>query len=162
MSELRDEVQGTGPSAYEVRDGMRIQWDIPLAMDDGIVLRADVFRPDDDGHYPVLLSYGPYGKGLHFEEGYGDQWRIMCEAHPDVAEGSSNLYQSWEIADPEKWVPHGYAIVRVDSRGAGRSPGVIDCFSAREARDSTNASSGPACSLGARAGRAAPASPTTR
>jgi hypothetical protein len=39
------------------------------------------------------------------------------------------------VADPEKWVPHGYALVRVDSRGAGNSPGVIDPLSAREAQD---------------------------
>ena len=29
----------------EVRDGMRIDWDVPIPMDDGIVLRADVYRP---------------------------------------------------------------------------------------------------------------------
>ncbi|MGH9807481.1 MAG: hypothetical protein ACRD9W_09520, partial [Terriglobia bacterium] len=27
-------------------------------------------------------------------------------------------YQNWEVVDPEKWVRDGYAIVRVDSRGA--------------------------------------------
>ena len=32
-------------------------------------------------------------------------------------------------------MPDGYALVRVDSRGAGRSPGVIDVWSAREAQD---------------------------
>lgn len=126
---------GAAPGAYEVRDGMRVAFDVAIAMDDGIVLRADVFRPDDDEPHPILLSYGPYAKGLHFEDAYADQWRIMCETHPDVPAGSSNLYQSWEIADPEKWVPHGYALVRVDSRGAGRSPGVINCFSQREAQD---------------------------
>jgi hypothetical protein len=52
-----------------------------------------------------------------------------------VAYGSTNQYQSWEVVDPEKWVPHGYACVRVDSRGAGRSPGFIDPFSPRETRD---------------------------
>src|ERR1051326_2665974 len=44
----------------EIRGGMRIDWDAPIAMDDGVVLRADVFRPVADGHYPVILSYGPY------------------------------------------------------------------------------------------------------
>ena len=35
----------------EIRDGMRIEWDVPIAMDDGIVLRADIFRPvNDDRH----------------------------------------------------------------------------------------------------------------
>jgi predicted acyl esterase len=33
----------------EVRDGMRIDWDVPIRMDDGLVLRADVFRPVKEG-----------------------------------------------------------------------------------------------------------------
>jgi uncharacterized protein len=119
----------------ELRDGMRIAWDVVIPTDDGLELRCDVFLPMTAGRYPVLLSYGPYAKGLEFRQGYPSAWERMIEQHPDVAAGSSNLYQSWEVADPEKWVPHGYALVRVDSRGAGNSPGVIDPLSAREARD---------------------------
>ena len=119
----------------ETRDGMRIDFDTPIAMDDGLLLRADVFRPIAEGHYPVILSYGPYAKGLAFQEGYPSAWETMAKKHPDVAAGSSNLYQSWEVVDPEKWVPHGYACVRVDSRGAGCSPGFIDHFSPRETKD---------------------------
>ena len=48
---------------------------------------------------------------------------------------STNKYQNWEVVDPEKWVPDGYVCVRVDSRGSGRSPGVIDIWSLREAKD---------------------------
>jgi uncharacterized protein len=120
---------------YQTRDGMRIVWDAIITTDDGVALRCDVFLPLEPGRYPVLLSYGPYAKGLEFSQGYPSAWERMIEQHPDVAAGSSNLYQSWEVADPEKWVPHGYAIVRVDSRGAGCSPGIIDPLSAREARD---------------------------
>ena len=119
----------------EVRDGMRVDWDVEIPMDDGIVMRADVFRPDDDGRHPVLLSYGPYAKGLAFQEIYLDQWNRMIEDHPDVAAGSTNKYQNWEVVDPEKWVPEGYVCVRVDSRGTGMSPGYIDHFSPRETRD---------------------------
>ena len=36
----------------ELRDGMRIDWNVPIRMDDGLVLRADVFRPAKDGQYP--------------------------------------------------------------------------------------------------------------
>ncbi|MGA0025083.1 MAG: peptidase S15, partial [Burkholderiales bacterium] len=54
----------------ESRDGMRIAWDVPITMDDGLVLRADVFLPPAEGRHPALLSYGPYGKGLAFQEGY--------------------------------------------------------------------------------------------
>ena len=119
----------------EIRDGMRVEWDVPIRMDDGIELRADIFRPPDHGVHPVILTYGPYAKGLAFQEGYPDQWSIMVREHPDIARGSSNKYQNWEVVDPEKWVPDGYVCVRVDSRGAGRSPGFIDPFSPRETRD---------------------------
>ena len=117
---------------------MQIDWDVPITMDDGLALRTDVFRPPHDGRFPVILTYGPYAKGLAFQDGYPSAWQRMVAEHPDVADGSSNLYQSWEVVDPEKWVPHGYACVRVDSRGAGRSPGYIDPFSPRETKDFYN------------------------
>ena len=122
-------------SRSEVRDGMRIDWHVPIPADDGLVLRADVYRPDGPGRFPAIVSYGPYAKGLSFQEGYAPQWEKMVAEHPDVAAGSSTRYQCWEVADPEKWVPHGYACVRVDSRGAGWSPGFIDVWSRQEARD---------------------------
>lgn len=118
-----------------IQDGMRIDWDVPITMRDGLVLRADVFRPVPEGEYPVILTYGPYAKGLPFQEGYPSAWTRMVDLHPDVAERSTNKYQNWEVADPEKWVPDGYVCVRVDSRGAGRSPGFIDHFSPDETQD---------------------------
>jgi uncharacterized protein len=119
----------------EIRDNMQIDWDAPIRMDDGIVLRADVYRPVGDGKYPIILSYGPYAKGLSFQEGYKSQWSRVIKSAPEVLQGSSNKYQNWELVDPEKWVPDGYACVRIDSRGAGRSPGYLDVWSAREAKD---------------------------
>ncbi len=119
----------------ELRDGMRIIWDAAIPMDDGVVLRADIFLPPAEGRYPVILTYGPYAKGLAFQDGYPSAWERMVAQHPDVAAGSSNIYQSWEVVDPEKWVPDGYACVRVNSRGCGCSPGYIDHFSPRETKD---------------------------
>jgi hypothetical protein len=119
----------------DIRDGMRIDWDVPIKMDDGIVLRADVYRPIEEGKYPVIMTYGPYGKYLHFEDLYADQFQRMCEDFPEIPAGSTNKYQNWEVVDPEKWVPDEYVCIRVDSRGAGRSPGVIDIWSLREAQD---------------------------
>jgi predicted acyl esterase len=114
---------------------LQIDWDVSIEMDDGGVLRADVYRPGGSARHPVILTYGPYAKGLAFQDGYPSAWQRMVAEHPDVACGSSNLYQSWEVVDPEKWVPEGYACVRVDSRGAGRSPGFVDPFSPRETKD---------------------------
>jgi uncharacterized protein len=122
-------------SKIEHRDGMCIHWDVPVPMDDGLTLRADVFRPLGEGKVPVILTCGPYGKGLAFQDGFGFAYNKLVSDFPEVASGSSQKYQCWETVDPEKWVPQGYACVRVDSRGAGRSPGYMDLFSPREVKD---------------------------
>ena len=119
----------------EIKDGMRIEWNVSIPMDDGLVLRADIFRPPQAGQYPVILTYGIYAKGLSFQEGYPRQWEKMVADHPEILQGSTNKYQNWEVTDPERWVPHGYAVVRVDSRGAGWSPGLMDPNSPREIED---------------------------
>ena len=119
----------------EIRDGMRIEWDAPIAMDDGVVLRADVFHPVNSGRFPAILSYGPYGKGVPFQDSRPFAWQRLRKRNPEVAEGSTTKYQNWEVVDPEKWVPDGYAVVRVDARGTGRSPGFIDPWSPRETKD---------------------------
>src|SRR3974377_355152 len=134
--------------ATEHRDGMRIDWNVPIAMDDRVVLRADVFRPVAERRYPVILSYGPYAKGLAFQDGYPSAWQRMAERHPDVTAGAGNLYQRGEVVDPEKWVGHDYACVRVDSRGCGCSPGFIDHFSPRETRDFYDCIESPAAASG--------------
>lgn len=119
----------------EQKDGMHIEWDVPIRLADGIIVRADIFRPIAQGQYPAILTYGPYAKGLPFQVGYKTAWTRMITAYPEVAEGTSNKYQSWELVDPEKWVPDGYACVRIDSRGAGCSEGFLDVWSALEAHD---------------------------
>ncbi|HEY4465716.1 MAG TPA: CocE/NonD family hydrolase [Streptosporangiaceae bacterium] len=119
----------------DVRDGMRIDWDVPIEMNDGLVLRADVFRPVAEGRYPVIMTHGPYAKGVAFQQGYAGMWKPLASKYPEVLAGSSNQYQNWETADPEKWVPDGYACLRVDSRGAGRSPGYLDILSPQETQD---------------------------
>jgi hypothetical protein len=94
-----------------------------------------VFKPEAPGRYPVIMSYGPYGKGVAFQEAYKGAWDIMAAEFPDALEGSSNKYANWEVCDPEKWVPDGYVVVRVDSRGAGRSPGRLAHNNTRENHD---------------------------
>jgi uncharacterized protein len=130
---MSEELPAAGTT--EIADGMRIDRDVPIPMDDGIVLRADVFRPIEAGRFPVLITYGPYGKNLSFQKGYPEQWQALVRDHPDAVAGSTNNYQCWETVDPEKWVPDGYAVVRVDSRGAGCSPGVLNVLSPRETQD---------------------------
>src|SRR5260370_31986257 len=71
-------------------------------------------------------------KGLAWQDGYQTAWEILERDNPDAVANSSNLYQCWEVPDPEKWIPNGYALVRVDSRGAGRSAGFLAVSSPQE------------------------------
>lgn len=116
-------------------DGMVIDFDVPILMDDGLTLRADVYRPMGSGRYPVIMTMGPYAKGLAVQDGWTFNWTKAVTEWPEIEQGSSNKYQTWETVDPERWVPDGYVCIRVDSRGAGRSPGYLDPWSDREARD---------------------------
>ncbi|MCR4672286.1 MAG: CocE/NonD family hydrolase [Lachnospiraceae bacterium] len=117
------------------RDNMIIEHDLELVVDDGTVLRYDVYRPDDDKQYPAIVTYGPYGKGMHFTQNYQAFWDRIRTCYPEILENTSAKYLNWENIDPEKWIPEGYASVRFDSRGSGRSEGEINCWSEREAED---------------------------
>ena len=114
---------------------MRVIWDAPITMDDSIVLRADVFLPEQEGKYPVIIALGPYAKGLAFQDGYVSNWHRMTTKYPEILEGTTARFANWELVDPEKWTPDGYICIRVDGRGSGRSPGKIDIYSPREAKD---------------------------
>jgi predicted acyl esterase len=41
---------------------IQVERDVPVRMRDGVVLRADVYRPAEGGPYPVLVVRTPYGK----------------------------------------------------------------------------------------------------
>ena len=81
--------------------GVRADFDVPATMRDGVVLRANVFRPDDGGasRYPVLLMRLPYGK--------------------DLPLGSSLL-------NPALAARRGYIVVVQDVRGTFTSDGVFN------------------------------------
>lgn len=87
-----------------IYNGIHIDWDVPIEMDDGLVLRADVFRPAGEGRYPVLMTYGPYCKGLPFKVGWGPCWRRIETAYPEILQGTTGRFMCWESVDPEKWV----------------------------------------------------------
>jgi predicted acyl esterase len=99
-----------------------IEKDVDVSMRDGARLKADVFRPDDDGKFPAILNLGPYQK---------DKLWVP----PPTLEEKPNPHMNWETVNPEWWVPKGYAAVRVDGRGSGKSPGQCEPWSLQEAID---------------------------
>ncbi|HEU5033942.1 MAG TPA: CocE/NonD family hydrolase [Mycobacteriales bacterium] len=96
------------PATY----GIAKQTNVPIRMDDGVVLKADVLRPaakdgsPAKGPFPVLLTQTPYNKNapqLNFENDY--------------------------------LIQRGYIQVIVDVRGTGSSGGQWASFSPREQKD---------------------------
>src|SRR5580698_7072224 len=119
-----------------IENGMIFEQDVPVPVSDGNVLRANVFRPDAPGSYPVIMAQGVYGKDVHFEDGFKPQWDQLISVYPELcSNGSTGRYLRWETADPERWVPDGFVIIQIDSRGSGKSPGYLDPRSPREIVD---------------------------
>ena len=108
------------PSAAAYK--LLIEKDVDVPMRDGARLKADVFRPDDGGKFPAILNLGPYQK---------DKLWVP----PPQLEEKATPHMNWETVTPEWWVPKGYAAVRVDGRGSGKSPGQCEPWSLAEAID---------------------------
>ena len=73
---------------------MLIDRDVPMTTRDGVTLRADVYRPDGPGRFPVLLSRLPYDKAQRRRPG-----------------------------DIDVFVEHGYVVIMQDTRGRFASDG---------------------------------------
>jgi len=103
--------------------GVILDEDVAIPVRDGTVLRADVYRPDvsadDSGNnnFPVLISLSAYQKNLD---------RVLPHVRP---------FTHVERPEPDWWVPRGYVLVFVDTRGTGESPGKADIWSMQESRD---------------------------
>ena len=119
-----------------VENGLVFMRDVAVTMSDGVTLRANVFRPDAPGRYPVVMAMGAYGKDVHFEDAFNPQWKVLKQIYPGLdSDGSTGRYLRWEVVDPERWVPDGFVVIQVDSRGTGRSEGYLDPFGPVETRD---------------------------
>ncbi|MGH7088151.1 MAG: CocE/NonD family hydrolase, partial [Stellaceae bacterium] len=120
----------------EAKNGqMALDKDVEIRLSDGAVLRADVYRPVAAGRYPALMTYGPYGKDSHIGQFMGEGWPRLKSRYPEIVADSTGQHMVFERPDPEVWVPHGYCLIQVDCRGAGRSPGKLDVNSPQEFAD---------------------------
>ena len=118
----------------EIRDGMRIDWDMPIKMDDGLVLRCDIYRPIEAGPlsgHPDAMARTANGctSTTSTPSNGGACARSIPTCRP--ARPTSTSAGRWSIR--RNGCRTATSCIRVDSRGAGRSPGVIDIWSLREA-----------------------------
>lgn len=79
-----------------------VERNVAVPMRDGVVLRADVFRPEPEGRYPVLLTRTPYGKSV------------------------ANLAYGW--LQPIRPASEGYVVIVQDVRGRFESEGTFNPF----------------------------------
>jgi hypothetical protein len=103
-----------------------VEKDVKIPMRDGSILYGDIFRPDTSDKVPVIFNIGVYQKDK------------LWVPPPDLEE-EANEYMNWETVNPLWWCPRGYAAMRVDSRGAGRSPGKSEPSSHQEGVDTYDA-----------------------
>ncbi len=75
-------------------DQMKLEYDVKIPMRDGVKLSADIYRPDAEGRFPVILIRTPYDNGTA---------------------GNAIL--------GKKWAARGYVFVVQDVRGRGDSDG---------------------------------------
>ncbi len=85
------------PGGSAVRTEMMVELNMPMKMRDGVVTRADVYRPKKAGRYPVALERTPY----------------------DKSRGQAMYY----AMRPLRAVSRGYAVVIQDVRGRWASDG---------------------------------------
>ena len=95
-----------GPVPLGAQAPFRVDTGVPVPMRDGVVLRADVFRPAADGRYPVLVHRTPYGRD-------------------ELPQGSPLVQAA---------VRRGYAVVLQDVRGSYQSAGTFTPYF-QEGRD---------------------------
>lgn len=109
---------------------------VAVPMRDGAILRANIYRPDAGAtKFPVILTIATYGKDYDMTGGRLPYWEDIHINFPEVCENSTCREIVYETVDPERWVQKGYVLVRVDSRGTGRSPGVVEAFGLQETFD---------------------------
>jgi predicted acyl esterase len=131
----------TSPAAArnEVRRnvlGIRRYRDVKIPLRNGSFVYGDVYRPDSDEPVPVVMNCGVYGRAfVHHSicsEQDAEHHETMEERYflgnPDGYE-----YENHESINTVTWIPRGYALVRVDGPGAGKSPGTLGIWGIEEA-----------------------------
>lgn len=98
--------------------------DTPVAMRDGLTIRADIYRPRADGRFPALLAFAIYNKDLQ-----GPDYAATLPPQPAWAPLWAGLL---EAGDTRYFVSRGYAHVIGTPRGIGSSDGggarTWDCY----------------------------------
>ncbi len=95
--------------------GIEADANVYVTMRDGVRLAVDIYRPEQEGRYPALLSLSPYNKDIQRKPPH---WSHAIES------GATSFY-----------VPKGYVHVIAQGRGGGLSQGQWRWFDEKERTD---------------------------
>ena len=112
---------------YSPEDCIVCMQDIPVKMRDGVTIYADIYKPEGEGRYPLIISWSFYGKRPFDGQ---SEWQIMGVPPQTVSDMSK-----FESADPGYWCRRGYAVANVDPRGIGHSEGDFVQFGTQDGKD---------------------------
>ncbi|KAL3440803.1 Alpha/Beta hydrolase protein [Aspergillus insuetus] len=109
-----------------------VEHDFAITMRDGVKLYADVLRPANaEPVVPAIICWSPFGKKFNGIMSL----KLMTPWNLGIRDGTLSGLEKFEAPDPADWVPRGYAIVNVDSRGSGDSEGTMVIMGTQEAED---------------------------
>jgi predicted acyl esterase len=112
----------------EKAEGMIIDYDVGVTMRDGAKIYIDLYRPETEGKYPIIIAWGPYGK-----QGRRRIYSMLGNA--GLNDEDINEYTGFEAPDPVYWCRNGYIIINADPRGSWNSEGDLTFMSPQEAED---------------------------
>ncbi|MBW1710600.1 MAG: CocE/NonD family hydrolase [Deltaproteobacteria bacterium] len=73
---------------------IRIDQDVPMEMRDGVILRADVYRPDDGEKHPAILMRTPYNKTLAGNNDYLTAFHAASAGYAMVLQDTRGRFAS--------------------------------------------------------------------
>ena len=118
--------------------GIRRFRDVKIPLRNGSFVYADVFRPDSDEPVPVVMNCGVYGRAFVHHSDL--QRRGRRAPRGDGGALFPRQSRRLRVREPRErqhrrtGCPRGYALVRVDGPGAGKSPGTLGVWGIDEAR----------------------------
>jgi putative CocE/NonD family hydrolase len=123
----------TAPGRRALPCDIQIDHDVAIKVRDGCTLYADIYTPPNapSRSVPAILCWSPFGKKFNGI----DSLRLMTTWNLGIPDGTLSGLEKFEAPDPAEFVPHGYAIVNVDSRGAFDSEGCMAIMGTQEAQD---------------------------
>lgn len=123
--------KGDHPKCKAIPCDIVVDHDVAIQTRDGVTLYADILRPNTLDKVPALICWSPFGKKFNGIMSLG----LMVPWDLGIPAGTLSGLEKFEAPDPADWVPRGYAIVNVDSRGSGDSGGVMAIMGTQEAED---------------------------